>query len=102
LEAKNTPCALSSRSRLPLPLQVMDSPFARLTELMVELVDEQKLPIPKPFMKVALGMMRRSVRKRAGFNIDDVAPLNHVEQCFIPALFGESPSQGCLVGRWWW
>ena len=67
----------------------MDSPFARLTELMVELVDEQKVPIPKAFMRVALGMMRRSVRKRAGFNIDDVAPLNRVSQCYIPALFGE-------------
>lgn len=66
----------------------MDSPFARLTELMVELVDEQKVPIPKAFMRVALGMMRRSVRKRAGFNIDDVAPLNRVKQCHIPALFG--------------
>lgn len=69
--------------------QVMDSPFARLTELMVELVDEQKLPIPKPFMKVALGMMRRSVRKRAGFDIENVAPLDVVPSCFIPALFGE-------------
>lgn len=67
----------------------MDSPFARLTELMVELVDEQKLPIPKPFMKVALSMMRRSVRKRAGFDIDTVAPLDTVPHCFIPALFGE-------------
>lgn len=67
----------------------MDSPFARLTELMVELVDEQKVPIPKAFMRVALGMMRRSVRKRAGFNIDDVAPLNRVSQCHIPALFGK-------------
>ena len=70
----------------------MDSPFARLTELMVELVDEQRLPIPKPFMRVALGMMRRSVRKRAGFNIDSVAPLDIVPQCFIPALFGELPA----------
>lgn len=69
---------------------VMDSPFARLTELMVELVDEQKVPIPKAFMRVALGMMRRSVRKRAGFNIDDVAPLNRVSQCHIPALFGHA------------
>ena len=73
----------------------MDSPFARLTELMVELVDEQKVPIPKAFMRVALGMMRRSVRKRAGFNIDDVAPLNRVNQCFIPALFGEAQASRC-------
>lgn len=70
-------------------LQVVDSPFARLTELMMELVVEQKLPIPKPFMKVALGMMRRSVRKRAAFDLETVNPLDTVPQAFIPALFGQ-------------
>ena len=33
-------------------LQVADSAFTRLTELMTELVVEQKLPIPRPFMRV--------------------------------------------------
>ena len=66
----------------------MDSPFSRLPELMVELVEEQKLPIPRPFMRVALSMMRRSVRKRAGFDIESVAPLDSVGSCFVPALFG--------------
>ncbi|KAK9805218.1 hypothetical protein WJX72_006872 [[Myrmecia] bisecta] len=69
---------------------VLDSPFSRLTDLMMELVEEQKLPIPKPFMKMALGMMRRSVRKRAHFNIDHVAPLDAVPQSFSPALFGHA------------
>ena len=69
---------------------MIDSAFARLTELMVELVEEQKLPIPKPFMKIALGMMRRSVRKRAKFNIDTVAPLDVVPSCHIPVLFGKA------------
>ena len=69
--------------------QVVDSPFARLTELMLELVEEQKVPIPKAFMRVALSMMRRSVKKRAGFTLDSVAPLDLAPQAFIPALFGE-------------
>ena len=38
--------------------------------------------------QVALGMMRRSVRKRAGFDLDEVAPLDSVGQCHVPALFG--------------
>jgi hypothetical protein len=38
--------------------------------------------------QVALGWVRRSVRKRAGFDIDAVAPLDTVPQSFIPALFG--------------
>ena len=69
--------------------QVIDSAFARLTELMTELVSEQNLPIPRPFMRIALGMMRRSVRKRANFNIDLVAPLDVAPNCQIPALFGK-------------
>ena len=69
--------------------QVLDSPFSRLRDLMVELCEEQKLPIPRPFMRLALSMMRRSVRKRAGFSIDDVSPLDVVPGSFIPALFGK-------------
>ena len=67
---------------------MVDSPFSKLTDLMTELVVEQKLPIPRPFMRVALSMMRRSVRKRARFSIDNVAPLDYVGSTFVPALFG--------------
>eukprot|EP00951_Prasinocladus_malaysianus_P017357 scaffold136718_cov39-Prasinocladus_malaysianus.AAC.1 len=38
----------------------------------MELVEEQKLPIPKYLMKLALTFMRRSVRKRADFDITEV------------------------------
>ena len=44
--------------------QVVDSAFTRLTELMTELVVEQNLPIPRPFMKVrtcaALGRLKHN------------------------------------------
>ncbi|CAK0787805.1 hypothetical protein CVIRNUC_011027 [Coccomyxa viridis] len=69
---------------------VLDSPFGRLKDLMVELCEEQKLPIPRAFMRIALSMMRRSVRKRANFNVDDVSPLDVVPGSFIPALFGHA------------
>lgn len=75
---------------------MVDSAFARLTDLMVELVVEQKLPIPRPFMRFAISMMRRSVRKRAAFSIDDVAPLNFVAETHVPALFGEFCCRGQL------
>eukprot|EP00873_Tetraselmis_striata_P045654 jgi/Tetstr1/465918/TSEL_010532.t1 len=69
---------------------VCDSPFSKLTELMVELVEEQRLPIPKYLMKLAIGFMRRSVRKRAGFDILEVAPIDKVGEAFVPALFGHA------------
>ena len=71
-----------------LAAQVLDSPFARLTELMTDLVHEQRIPIPRALMRVALTMMRRSVKKRAGFSLDSVNPLEVVPAAFIPALFG--------------
>lgn len=138
-----------------LPPQVLDSPFSRLSDLMMELATDQtnQLRIPKPllkarlaislptshtlfvcspgcvtkhlqtptggpgscctwlqwklakctgsFLQVALAMMRRSVRKRAGFSIDDVSPLDKVSEAFIPALFGAEGKGrlfGCHVG----
>lgn len=56
---------------------------------MLELVEEQRIPIPRYLMRMALSMMRRSVRKRAKFNIDELAPVDTVGSSFIPALFGE-------------
>ncbi len=69
-------------------VQVLDSPFSKLTDLMLELVEEQRLPIPRALYKMALGMMRRSVKKRAHFNIDTVSPIDVVQESYIPALFG--------------
>lgn len=56
----------------------------------MELVEEQKIPIPRSLMRVALSMMRRSVKKRAGFSIDEVAPIEQVQKAFIPCLFGKA------------
>ncbi|GLC45387.1 hypothetical protein PLESTB_000623600 [Pleodorina starrii] len=69
---------------------VLDSPFARLTDLMLEIVQEQRLPIPRPLAKLALAAMKRSVMKRAGFDITKVSPVDAVSQSFIPALFGHA------------
>ncbi|KAI3434931.1 hypothetical protein D9Q98_002985 [Chlorella vulgaris] len=69
---------------------VLDSPFSRLVDLMMELGTDQQLRIPKPLLKVALSMLKRSVRKRAGFSVDKVAPLDCVGASYIPALFGHA------------
>eukprot|EP00884_Botryococcus_braunii_P014102 jgi/Botrbrau1/22693/Bobra.0132s0034.1 len=69
---------------------VVDSPFARLTDLMLELVEEQRLPIPKFFMKSALNLMKRSVKRRAGFDLSSVSPIDVVASSFVPALFGHA------------
>eukprot|EP00803_Ostreobium_quekettii_P004847 evm.model.scf_752.1 EVM.evm.TU.scf_752.1 scf_752:2765-12004(-) len=67
---------------------VLDSPFSKLTDLMIELVQDQQVPIPRALVKVALAAMRRSVRKRAGIDITQVAPIDIVQESFVPVLFG--------------
>ena len=68
---------------------VLDSPFSRLRDLMLELgASEASLGIPKALTRVALAVLKRSVRRRAGFSIDDVAPLDVVSQVHCPAFFG--------------
>lgn len=69
---------------------VADSPFSKLVDLMFEIASnkEHGMSIPKPLVKLAMGLMRRSVRKRAGFSIDDVSPCDVMPETFVPTLFG--------------
>lgn len=69
---------------------VLDSPFTKLTELMLDFVQEHILHIPRPFLKIALIAMRRSVRRRAGFDVKQVAPIKTVSESFVPVLFGHA------------
>lgn len=78
---------------------VLDSPFSRLTDLMLEIVEEQRLPIPRPLAKLALSAMKRSVQKRAGFDIGKVAPIDVVPQSYIPALFGHATGDSFIKIR---
>ena len=50
----------------------------------------QRLAVPKGLLKIAMAMMRRSVKKRAGFDITKVAPVDFASQTFIPALFAHA------------
>lgn len=58
---------------------------------MIELVQDQQVPIPRALVKVALAAMRRSVRKRARIDITQVAPIDIVQESFVPVLFGKLP-----------
>jgi len=69
---------------------VLDSPFSRLTDLMAEIVAQKQIAVPKGLLKFAIAMMKRSVRKRAGFDIGKVAPVDFAAQTFIPALYAHA------------
>eukprot|EP00242_Pyramimonas_sp_CCMP2087_P018462 CAMPEP_0198204502 /NCGR_PEP_ID=MMETSP1445-20131203/7910_1 /TAXON_ID=36898 /ORGANISM="Pyramimonas sp., Strain CCMP2087" /LENGTH=614 /DNA_ID=CAMNT_0043876401 /DNA_START=312 /DNA_END=2157 /DNA_ORIENTATION=- len=71
---------------------VLDSPFTSLTELCVELVKRQSSTLPSWVVRVALQMVKRSVKYRAHFSLSAINPLANMANCFTPILFvhGES------------
>ncbi|XP_057856452.2 uncharacterized protein LOC131065832 [Cryptomeria japonica] len=69
---------------------VLDSPFANLVDLMMELVDVYKMRLPKFTVKVAVQYMRKVIQKKARFDIMDLDVIQVASKSFIPALFGHA------------
>jgi pimeloyl-ACP methyl ester carboxylesterase len=69
---------------------ILDSAFADLVMLAEEMVEkgrQQGLFAPTFLVKIAIKFVRSSVLKSAGFDIKALSPIEHVDKCFIPALF---------------
>ncbi|KAJ4747960.1 alpha/beta-Hydrolases superfamily protein [Rhynchospora pubera] len=66
----------------------LDSAFANLYDLMMELVDVYKIRVPKFTVKMAVQYMRRVIQRRAKFDIMDLNVVQYAPKTFIPALFG--------------
>lgn len=65
---------------------VLDSPFTSLSVLAEELA-KNYANVPKLLVSTAMKLIRKSIRSKAHFDINDLNPIDHVQQCFIPALF---------------
>lgn len=66
---------------------VLDSPFASLTEVAQDLVATNAHLIPGFMVAGFLHFLRRSVKKRANFDIRDLEPIIAANECVCPALF---------------
>merc|ERR1712166_1011711 len=69
---------------------VLDSGFTSLEVLAAELVDvarEQGHNIPGFAVSIAMSMIKKSVKKKAKFKVEQLKPIEHVDRCFIPAVF---------------
>lgn len=77
---------------------VADSPFSQLKDLMLEIATnkEQGLSIPRPFARMVLSLMKRSVRRRAGFSITSVSPERVMPETYTPTLFGHGKEDGFI------
>ena len=65
---------------------VLDSPFSNLNNLALELVKTHS-KIPKFVAKILKSFVRKSVKKRAKFDMNKLNPIEYVDKCYIPALF---------------
>ena len=68
---------------------VLDSPFTDMKVLVTELA-KQHTKIPGFLVSGAMKMIRSTIKGKANFDINNLAPINHVDKCFIPALFATS------------
>ncbi|CAG9326741.1 unnamed protein product [Blepharisma stoltei] len=66
---------------------VLDSPFSNLKVLTKELAAIYAKNIPGIVLSAAKSMIRKTIRKKANFDSNELDPLKHVDKCFIPALF---------------
>eukprot|EP01127_Copromyxa_protea_P011577 TRINITY_DN2917_c1_g1_i1.p1 TRINITY_DN2917_c1_g1~~TRINITY_DN2917_c1_g1_i1.p1 ORF type:complete len:431 (-),score=97.75 TRINITY_DN2917_c1_g1_i1:40-1332(-) len=71
---------------------VLDSPFSSLKTLSNELVGKLEQKIPKSIVNVAFKMLKKTIDKKAHFNIEKLEPIKHASSCFIPALFAHAES----------
>ncbi|CAL9173688.1 unnamed protein product [Musa hybrid cultivar] len=69
---------------------VLDSPFSNLVDLMMELVDTYKYPLPKFTVKLAIQHMRKIIKKKANFDIMDLDTIQVAKRCFVPVLLGHA------------
>lgn len=66
---------------------VLDSPFSDLKLLVKELAIN-KTGVPSLLVSAALKFVKKSVKKRAHFDLATVKPISHVDHCYVPVLFG--------------
>ena len=65
---------------------VLDSPFTNLKVLSEELA-RMHTKIPKWVGSVAMSFLRKTIKKKGGFDITNLSPIDHVDRCFIPSYF---------------
>jgi pimeloyl-ACP methyl ester carboxylesterase len=66
---------------------ILDSAFSDLRKLIAYIGGILMPRTPNFVRSTLIWFVKRSVKTRANFNIDDVTPLNHVENITIPAQF---------------
>ena len=65
---------------------ILDSPFSCLQDLGLELA-KSHTKLPSFLVKTAFWSVKKTIKKKAKFEVDNLKPIDHVGESFIPALF---------------
>ena len=65
---------------------VLDSPFSDLRLLSEELVKKHS-SIPKFIVSGAMALIKKTIKNKAHFDLDDLKVIKTVDQAFVPAYF---------------
>lgn len=65
---------------------ILDSPFSNLTNLAKELA-KSHTKLPDFLVKTAFWSVKKTIKSKASFDVDKLTPIDHVKECYIPALF---------------
>eukprot|EP00658_Telonema_sp_P-2_P048194 TRINITY_DN36673_c0_g1_i2.p3 TRINITY_DN36673_c0_g1~~TRINITY_DN36673_c0_g1_i2.p3 ORF type:complete len:201 (+),score=33.40 TRINITY_DN36673_c0_g1_i2:258-860(+) len=75
-------------SRDPLiSSMVLDSPFSSLGLLLHEMAGRYAPNVPGILVTPLLRLVRRSILTRAGFDLDEVEPVDAIRRCGVPVLY---------------
>ena len=80
--------ALFARTNLSIAGVVLDSPFAKLTDLIRDIVARDIVAeAPGVLVSAAILALRTSIRRRVGVDIAAIDALSAAPECYQPALF---------------
>ena len=65
---------------------ILDSPFSSLRVVAYDLM-KAHTRIPSFIITMGLSFIRKTVKRKANFNIDDLKPIKLVNKLFTPAFF---------------
>lgn len=79
----------------PIKGMILDGAYSKMsavTEELMNSVQKEGFKIPTSLLKLACAVIQKSVKKRAGVDLDTLRPIDLVSSCYIPAALvtGES------------
>lgn len=75
---------------------VLDSPFTRLRSVAIEIGNPS---LPQFVLNAGIDVMRDEVQTRTGFDLDDLAPIEHAPKARCPAIFGASVNDNFVLSH---